>query len=163
MGENVSIDSQNRRVLNANSLGFRGGLNSDADEFSTALKALANNDGFESKNSARAKFGLKPLSMEEYEELQKQVKDMVSSNNGASSSTGEAVRERKATNSISAIWDKFKNDVMKDVSGPETCESAWDCESPKNCCDSGLGVNANPIFDPIPVRIDDEREEYGYP
>jgi len=140
----------------------------------TSLRAHADDDAvqaFIAKNKARASFGLPALSRDEFDEVNEQVNRLSENNAQRATRNGEAVRERK-TGGMMGMLDNFVKDVMKDVNAPETCESSWDCEAPKNCCDfgvakiccyAGLGVGvqeAEGILEPIPVRSTDG---YNYP
>jgi len=143
----------------------------------TSLRAHADDDAvqaFIAKNKARASFGLPALSRDEFDEVNEQVNRLSENNANRATRNGEAVRERKNAGGMMGMLDNFMKDVMKDVNAPETCESSWDCEAPKNCCDfgvakiccyAGLGVGvqeAEGILEPIPVRPTDGYNN-GYP
>jgi len=158
-------------------------------------------EAFISKNRARASFGLPALSRAEFDEVNEKVnrlsdkraarnaemaggrpasagmRSMIDNfvRDGEWADTGRvafpSVSGRKLRMSCASFPPAPSLPVMKDATGPESCESSWDCESPKNCCDlgfakiccySGLGAMSEPaaILEPIPVRVTDG---YSYP
>jgi len=125
-------------------------------------------EAFISKNRARASFGLPALSRAEFDEVNEKVNRL---SDKRAARNAEMAGGRPASAGMRSMIDNFVRDVMKDATGPESCESSWDCESPKNCCDlgfakiccySGLGAMSEPaaILEPIPVRVTDG---YSYP
>ena len=143
---------------------------SDAGSSSTRLQSRAGGDSdvsskypgldwdaFDRKNKSRKKFGLKPLTPEEFLELESQVKQMDVQNRqkARSSTASSSTAEMKKENLI----DKLFGGVLKN-----TCESNFDCERPQICCDfgfkkmccaSGTPVgNGVPQYAPVPVPVD---------
>ena len=141
----------------------RSSLNSSGDQSldSSALAAL------EKKNLVRKKFGLKPIDMEEFLELEKQVEEMaIEEQKKAAAAAAEAMeleRARQQKENRGGFLGKLFADAMKD-----TCESNYDCERPEVCCDFGIkkmccssglmvtnGVNnqqGQPALVPVPIR-----------
>eukprot|EP00559_Dactyliosolen_fragilissimus_P006327 CAMPEP_0184855350 /NCGR_PEP_ID=MMETSP0580-20130426/631_1 /TAXON_ID=1118495 /ORGANISM="Dactyliosolen fragilissimus" /LENGTH=416 /DNA_ID=CAMNT_0027349847 /DNA_START=143 /DNA_END=1394 /DNA_ORIENTATION=+ len=113
-------------------------------------------EAFESKNASRKKFGLPPLTPDEFVEIQSQVQamDAMQRQKAASSSAAEMAKPKSKGNFLSKLGNAFES----------TCESNFDCERPEICCDfgfkkmccrSGVGVfNGAPTqLQRIPVRV----------
>ena len=90
----------------------------------------------DTKNAARKKFGLKPLSPEEFLQLQEQVAEIdeqqqkkKAANAAAAALAAEQERKRKQGN----IFTNFLGNAFQD-----TCETNFDCEWPEVCCDFGF-------------------------
>eukprot|EP00547_Thalassionema_nitzschioides_P007341 CAMPEP_0194210864 /NCGR_PEP_ID=MMETSP0156-20130528/9155_1 /TAXON_ID=33649 /ORGANISM="Thalassionema nitzschioides, Strain L26-B" /LENGTH=352 /DNA_ID=CAMNT_0038938275 /DNA_START=312 /DNA_END=1367 /DNA_ORIENTATION=- len=91
-------------------------------------------DALESKNKSRKKFGLKPLSPEEFLELEAQVQQMEMqerAKHAANSDATEVPASKKS--SKGGILKKIFGEVLED-----TCESNFDCQQPEVCCDFGF-------------------------
>lgn len=94
-------------------------------------------EALETKNKSRKKFGLKPLTPEEFLQLQSQVKEMDEKQKqraadaaAAAASAASAQKERKP----SSFFEKLiGGELLKD-----TCESNFDCNRPEICCDFGF-------------------------
>lgn len=87
----------------------------------------------EAKNKSRKKFGLKPLTPEEFLELEAQVEQMDSQQRQQAASMAAAELSKKKAGDKGSFFDKLFGDVLKD-----TCESNYDCERPEVCCDFGF-------------------------
>jgi len=123
-------------------------------------------DALERKNKSRKKFGLKPLSREEFLKLEAEVQLMAQQQQqqkltNQASSAAEMNGEKGEGN----FFEKLFGNVFKD-----TCESNFDCERPEICCDfgfkkmccaSGTPVGADGYYQrqyatvPVPVSIED--------
>jgi hypothetical protein len=104
---------------------------SDKDCLAPSHMDMANADALEKKNSVRRKFGLKPLSMEEYLELQDQVAELDSmQKEKAAAAAVELDRAKQQKDSSGGFFDELFGNAMKD-----TCESNYDCDYPEVCCD----------------------------
>ena len=98
----------------------------DGDDFDEAA--------FNKKNVSRKKFGLPPMSVAEFQELQAQVRQM------------EAEQKAKAAQMAAAAAQmaeskEEKKNVLSSLFGSilqDTCESNYDCERPEVCCDLGF-------------------------
>ena len=129
----------------------------------------------ERKNTSRAKFGLKPLSMEEFQELQQQVQvqdrqqrlKLVQQQQQQSVSYPSDAKTGFPGMKMDNLLDKIFAGVI-----PDKCESNDDCERPLVCCDfifkkvccaSGVPVGFNaamrPAMVPVPVRATPEYPE----
>jgi hypothetical protein len=89
-------------------------------------------DAFEKKNKSRQKFGLQPLSVEEFLEIERQVATMESE---------QRQRMEAAATSMANNGDKKEANVFDKLFGKvlaDTCESNFDCERPQVCCDFGF-------------------------
>lgn len=92
-------------------------------------------DAFERKNASRKKFGLEPLTPDEYEEIEDQVQELVQQQQqqhqqqqATSASVTTPVPEKKEN-----FLSKLFGNVLED-----TCESNYDCTRPQVCCDFGF-------------------------
>lgn len=87
-------------------------------------------EAFEQKNKARQKFGLDPLTPEEFQEIEAQVQQLAKSQQQKQQATSTtAIPEKKEAN----IFEKMLGNVLED-----TCESNFDCQRPQVCCDFGF-------------------------
>merc|ERR1712137_605436 len=140
----------------------RSSLNSSGDQSLDSSSPAA----LEKKNLVRKKFGLKPIEMEEFLELEKQVDEMAIEEQKKAAAAAEAMqleRARRQKENRGGFLGKLFADAMKD-----TCESNYDCERPEVCCDFGFkkmccssglmitnGVNnqyGQPALVPVPIR-----------
>jgi len=122
----------------------------------------------ENKNKSRKKFGMKPLTPEEFLELETQVKQMTAEqqqerNAAAAASSAAEMNEQPPKENL---FQKMFGNVLKD-----TCESNFDCERPEICCDFGfkkmccasgtpVGANLEYAMVPVPVGIEDPDNFY---
>jgi len=147
-----------------------GGLN-EADAASTELQIDL--EAFEKKNISRKKFGLKPLSPEEYIKVEEEVKQMEVQQRQRAAASSQAAAElaaKKEKQNRPNFFDKVLGNVLKD-----TCEDNYDCERPEVCCDfgfkkmccaSGMGIvngpqslEGQPAL--VPVPIEPSPPDYG--
>lgn len=110
---------------------------------------------WEQKNASRKKFGLEPLSMNEFLKVQAQVAQM-----HQQQELKFAAQQQNATpkQQQPSFMKKFAKGLMED-----TCMSSFDCESPKVCCDLGfkkmccsngmLEVSLEYALEPVPVDM----------
>ena len=111
---------------------------------------------FEAKNKSRKKFGLQPLTEDEFMEIELQVRQMDAEQKQRAAQAAATAKPEKPRES--SLLDKLFGNVLKD-----TCESNWDCERPEVCCDFGfkkmccssgsLVANGVPALVPVPVDI----------
>jgi len=121
----------------------------------------------ERKNATRRKFGLKPITPDEFTRIKGQVEEMESTQREKASAAQSAAEMTKS---------KQKNNLFGNLFGgilEDTCESNWDCERPEVCCDLGIKKmccsSGMRIFEPqpqmqplrVPVRIDDDLPRGG--
>lgn len=91
-------------------------------------------EALEKKNSARKKFGLKPMSPEEFLVLQEQVAQLDSEQKkkaAAAAAAAEMAKQQKQQEG--GFFNKLFGEALKD-----TCETNFDCEYPEVCCDFGF-------------------------
>lgn len=84
-------------------------------------------DALERKNKSRKKFGLKPLTTEEFIELQTQVREMERQADLAARIDAAEVPKKKG------FLEGLFGDALED-----TCTTNWDCQRPEVCCDFGF-------------------------
>ena len=91
-------------------------------------------EAFERKNKSRKKFGLKPLTRDQFLELEAQVQEMDNQQRQrqASASAASAAELSNKKNKEGFMQKLFGN-VLED-----TCESNFDCQRPEVCCDFGF-------------------------
>ena len=101
---------------------------------STSLFSVSNDvdwDAFERKNASRKKFGLDPLTPEEFQDIQAQVEQMdIHQRTRASTTTTTTPPTKKEKG---GFLGKLFSDILQD-----TCESNFDCTRPEVCCDFGF-------------------------
>ena len=112
---------------------------------------------FQAKNKSRKKFGLQPLTEDEFMEIELQVRQMDAEQKQRAAQAAATAKPEKNPRE-SSLLDKLFGNVLKD-----TCESNWDCERPEVCCDFGfkkmccssgsLVANGVPALVPVPVDI----------
>jgi hypothetical protein len=91
-------------------------------------------DALEKKNMARKKFGLKPMTPEEFLVLQEQVAELDSQQKkkaAAAAAAAELAKQQKQQQD--GFLNKLFGNALKD-----TCESNFDCSYPEVCCDFGF-------------------------
>jgi Uncharacterized conserved protein (DUF2358) len=90
-------------------------------------------EAMENKNRSRKKFGLKPLTPEEFLEIEAQVEQMQM----------QELSKHKAMHDATEVPapKKQKNRFLSNLFGEvfeDTCESNFDCQRPQICCDFGF-------------------------
>jgi len=127
----------------------------------------SNAAALEKKNMSRKKFGLKPIEMDEFLEIKKQVEDLaIQQQKKAVVAAAEAMelkRAKEQKQNRGGFLGKLFGEALKD-----TCESNYDCQRPQVCCDFGVKkmccasglhitdgfVNRQPQRVLVPVPID---------
>jgi hypothetical protein len=114
----------------------------------------------ERKNASRKKFGMAPLTPEEFVNLEAQVQQMDHQRRQAAAATAAEMSKKKEEGDDNVFKKLFGNALEN------TCESNYDCERPLVCCDFGFKktccfsgarvVDGMPAMVPVPV-------ETGYP
>jgi len=89
-------------------------------------------DALERKNSSRKKFGLDPLTPEQFLELQKQVEELSIQQQQRAAAMAADLADKKRKERGNFLKKIFKNVVEN------TCETNYDCERPQVCCDLGF-------------------------
>jgi hypothetical protein len=107
--------------------------NSDDDPFTTVefQQALA------LKNASRQKFGVKPLSPQEFLSLQSQVQQLEQEQLVKRQQQQQAAAAAAALPKQKQPLANFAKQLFSSVTD-DTCHSNLDCESPKICCDLGF-------------------------
>lgn len=108
------------------------------------LSAVASaNDGFDQeafdrKNQSRKKFGMKPMSPEEFikNEIEVQKMALAQEQRAVQLEKEAATRRQNEAREQSRAPGFF--DKVFGAALPDTCESNFDCEAPKVCCDFGV-------------------------
>lgn len=88
-----------------------------------------------SKNNSRKKYGLKPLTTEEFIEVEAAVKLLETQQQAkaADLSAQQLTNKQSKGGKKANFLENLFGDALKD-----TCESNWDCERPEVCCDFGF-------------------------
>ena len=96
-------------------------------------------ESLDRKNTSRKKFGLKPMTPAQFLENDALVQQMaVEQDQRKASAAAERLEEalrissKPQKNFVPGFLEKMMDNVL-----PDTCESNWDCEAPKVCCDFG--------------------------
>jgi hypothetical protein len=89
---------------------------------------------FDKKNKSRKKFGLKPLTRDEFVKLQAEVQLM------DVKQRQELLRQQQQQQASAAELKKRPNLLQRMLGNllQDTCESNYDCERPQVCCDFGF-------------------------
>jgi len=119
------------------------------DANSMAMMNMNTNDpdaALKKKNLLRRKFGLKPIDMKEFVELEaniaeldyqqqqkKKEADVMAAIEAEQRMKKQRQQEIKNNSGLNSIFQKLFGDVVKD-----TCESNYDCQRPEVCCDMGF-------------------------
>lgn len=91
-------------------------------------------EALEKKNDSRKKFGLNPISPEEFLEIEAQVQQMATQERAKHAANLDAAE-------IPPPKESSKGGILKKLFGAvleDTCESNFDCERPEVCCDYGF-------------------------
>ena len=89
-------------------------------------------EALEKKNMARKKFGLDPLTPEEFIDLQEQVAELDSQQQKRAATTAAEMAKKKQQEEGGFLKKLFGKALEN------TCEENWDCERPEVCCDFGF-------------------------
>jgi len=87
-------------------------------------------DAFEQKNKSRKRFGMKPLTPDEFRSLETKVKELESKQIAKFPASNDATQMPPKKSPVKGFLTKVFGEVFED-----TCESNWDCERPEVCCD----------------------------
>jgi hypothetical protein len=116
-------------------------------------------DALQRKNASRKKFGMQPLTPEEFVAVEEEVRSMDAINKKKASYLAEQLAQQSSKNK-KGKEDSFLSNIFGGVF-KNGCESNFDCERPQVCCDVGFKriccSNGLGIVDGIPV----ERYERG--
>ena len=117
----------------------------------------------ESKNASRKKFGLAPLSVPQFLELQGQVAELSKQQEAQATQYYQQQEQQMAKQQQrSGGLGNFAKTIFQ-KSLEDTCYSNFDCESPKVCCDLGfkkmccsngmMEVDHQYAYEPVPVDM----------
>lgn len=136
----------------------------DADD-EMNFHPLFNQEAFDRKNSYRKRFGLPPITPEEFVKIETEVQELAMAQRQKADAMSSDSAAEMAKSKGKGMFNKLFGNVLED-----TCESNYDCERPEVCCDlgfkrmccrSGLGVyNGAPPqmrLEPVPAQ----QEEIG--
>jgi len=91
-------------------------------------------DAYDKKNASRKKFGLPPLTPDEFIELQLVIEELDSAQRQKAERAGISTKfVSRNSDKKEGILTKFFGNLLED-----TCESNYDCERPEVCCDVGF-------------------------
>ena len=93
-------------------------------------------DAYERKNMSRKKFGLQPLTPEQFLEVDAQVKQMeidAIKQHAAAAAAQDATEMPRDNRNKGGFLGNIFADILED-----TCDSNFDCERPQVCCDFGF-------------------------
>lgn len=125
-----------------------------ANSFGTAVEEHKNDDivcdaddywnELEEKNKVRRKYGLDPLTPEQFVVLQAEILEMEETNRKKFQDAkveAKAVRDKEASVAAAAADSRGVSGILKGFFGSvfeDTCESNYDCDRPEVCCDFGF-------------------------
>ena len=119
----------------------------------------------ESKNASRKKFGLEPLSVPQFLELQGQVAELSRQQEAQAAQyyqqqEQQMAQQRRNSGGVGNFAKTIFQNALEDQ-----CYSNFDCESPKVCCDLGfkkmccsngmMEIKHEYAYEPIPVDMRD--------
>mmetsp|Transcript_34007 Transcript_34007/g.81408 ORF Transcript_34007/g.81408 Transcript_34007/m.81408 type:complete len:450 (+) Transcript_34007:169-1518(+) len=147
LGRSTSLFSNN---------GSSGGMDAYAEQMKelTSDPLAYDADAFQKKNASRKKFGVPPLTVEEFIKIEEQVREMDRVTKKKAALLAEEMMEQRR-----AAEEKKNGGFLSKIFGgalKNGCESNFDCERPEVCCDVGFKkiccTNGLGIVDGIPVE-----------
>jgi hypothetical protein len=104
----------------------------------------------ENKNKSRKKFGLQPLTPEEFLELESQIQQMAQAHQAQHKAAMQSAAEMSQKKQPPKL-NNFLNKLFGALQ--DTCETNFDCERPEICCDFGFKkmccASGTPVIDGI--------------
>ena len=134
-----SSRSRLNAVSSSASSGEAGDGSGSSDQKSLSHMDSAMAEALQKKNTTRKKFGLKPLDMEEFIEIEKKVQELDNQQQKIAAAAAlkatelERARSEEKENKAGGFLGKLFGKALED-----TCESNYDCQRPEVCCDFGL-------------------------
>lgn len=108
-------------------------------------------DALQRKNASRKKFGMPPLTPEEFIAIEEEVRAMDAINKKKAAYLAEQIAQQSANKKKEGFLSNIFGGALKNG-----CESNFDCERPQVCCDLGFKKmccsNGLGIVDGIPVE-----------
>lgn len=128
--EPVNKNDNNHRTLTKLSAMSSTGNTFDGNNIDADMEEALNK-----KNKIRKKFGLAPLTPEEFLDLQEQVAELDKQQQQRAAATAAATNQKnkKSQKDDGNFLKKLFGNVLED-----TCESNFDCQRPEVCCDFGI-------------------------
>mmetsp|Transcript_14230 Transcript_14230/g.30320 ORF Transcript_14230/g.30320 Transcript_14230/m.30320 type:complete len:460 (-) Transcript_14230:435-1814(-) len=127
-------------------------LPDNANSINTDAPLPYDRDALQRKNASRKKFGMPPLTPEEFIAIEEEVRAMDAMNKKKAAYLAEQIAQQKAN-------QKKEDGFLSNIFGgalKNGCESNFDCERPQVCCDVGFKKiccsNGLGIVDGIPVE-----------
>jgi len=169
----LEFTSDGTRMLQPPASMLFSSSSSSHDDSEGTRHTLFNEEAFLAKNESRKKFGLKPISPDEFIQIAVETQELEQNQRQKAAAAAQAAAEMAPKPKQQSFLNKLFGNVLQD-----TCESNYDCERPEVCCDfgfrkqcckSGLGVtNLMPgqqKLERIPIRVvaDDGRYPQGGP
>jgi len=126
-------------------------------------------DALQRKNDSRKKFGLPPITPEEFIKIDEEVRAMDAMNKKKAAYLAEQLAQSRKKEEKDSFLNSIFGGVLKNG-----CESNFDCERPQVCCDVGFKKiccsNGLGIVDGIPLekweravlRVPMENDNYDY-
>jgi len=152
--EAVANEAQGIPVLGIEGASFAG-VDFQAPTF---LSINFNQASFDERNSYRLKYGIPPLTVEEFEEVEARVRVLEQETKQRKiqlQSTAQLIKENE-------LQQRNGNNMFSNFLR-SSCETNFDCERPQVCCDfifkkvccaSGVGIYNPPLIaQPIPVTV----------
>ncbi len=125
-------------------------------------------DALQRKNDSRKKFGLPPITPDEFIKIEEEVRAMDAVNKKKAAYRAEQLAQSRKKDEKYSFLNNIFGGVLKNG-----CESNFDCERPEVCCDVGFKKiccsNGLGIVDGIPLekwekaklRVPMENDDYG--
>mmetsp|Transcript_31306 Transcript_31306/g.46968 ORF Transcript_31306/g.46968 Transcript_31306/m.46968 type:complete len:483 (-) Transcript_31306:528-1976(-) len=125
-------------------------------------------DALQRKNDSRKKFGLPPITPDEFIKIEEEVRAMDAVNKKKATYLAEQLSQGRKKEEKDSFLNSIFGGVLKNG-----CESNFDCERPEVCCDvgfkkiccsSGLGiVDGIPLekWEKARLRVPMENDDYG--
>lgn len=128
-------------------------LPSDKNSINTESPVPYDRDALQRKNASRKKFGMPPLTPEEFIKIEEEVRAMDAVNKKKAAYLAEQIAQQAANRK------KKEDSFLSNLFGgalKNGCENNFDCERPQVCCDVGFKKiccsNGLGIVDGIPVE-----------
>jgi len=121
------------RPLHVVSAALRSSSADETEQQSSSSLSPELRSRWEEKNRSRSKFGLEPLDLSEFLELQAQVARM-----HHQQELKHAEEQQRRAAAASSQPGGFLQSLVPKGLVEDTCLSSFDCESPKVCCDLGF-------------------------
>lgn len=163
----INREAQSVPVLGVDGILHYNNYNSFSSDAATATATTGehepfNKESFEQRNTYRKKYGLKPLTPDEFIEIEQKTRLLEQETK---------LKREQLTQAAAATANKQKQRNRKGLFSSlfeNTCESNFDCERPEVCCDlivkkvccsTGVKVHSNGVMGqralvPVPARPD---------